>query len=118
MEATKVCFVPRELFMQHAAAIARIAVAEPYGSTMQALGRVARPLFDGIEIVELRHTPAWRREMSRGGATLLIEFRHMKNVSENHPVLVEGPSEYFLAHASKPVRFVDLITIHAEYPCP
>ena len=117
MEAAKVCFVPRDLFMQHAAAIARIAVAKPYSSTMQALGRVAGPLFDRIEIVELRHTPAWRREMSRGSATLLIKFRHVKDVSEDHPVLVESASKDFLAQASEPVRLVDLITIHAEYPC-
>ena len=103
--------------MKHAAAISRIAGAKPYRPTMQALGRVALPFFDRIEIVELRHTPAWRREMSGGGATLLVKFRHVKNVSENHPVLVESAREDFLAHASEPVRFIDLITVHAEYPC-
>ena len=84
---------------------------------MQALGRVARPLFDRIEIVELRHTPAWRREISRGTATLLIKFRHVKNVSENHPVLIESPRKDSLAQTSEPIRFVDLITVYAEYPC-
>jgi hypothetical protein len=117
MEAAKVCFVPRRLFMKHATAIARIAVAKPYRPTMQALGRVALPFFDRIEIVELRHTPAWRREMSGGGATLLVKFRHVKNVSENHPVLIESARKDFLAQASEPVRFIDLITVHAEYPC-
>ena len=117
MEAAKVRFVPRHLFMKHAAAIARIAVAKPYCPTMQAFGRVALPFFDRIEIVELRHTPAWRREMSGGGATLLVKFRHVENVSENHPVLIEGARKDFLAQASEPVRFIDLITVHAEYPC-
>jgi hypothetical protein len=117
MEAAKVCFVPRRLFMKHATAIARIAVAKPYRPTMQALGRVALPFFDRIEIVELRHTPAWRREMSGGGATLLVKFRHVKNVSENHPVLIESARKDFLAQASEPFRFIDLITVHAEYPC-
>jgi hypothetical protein len=117
MEAAKVCFVPRRLFMKHATAIARIAVAKPYRPTMQALGRVALPFFDRIEIVELRHTPAWRREMSGGAATLLVKFRHVKNVSENHPVLIESARKDFLAQASEPVRFIDLITVHAEYPC-
>ena len=117
METAKVCFVPREFFMKHAASIARIAVAKPYGSTMQALGRVARPLFDRIEIVELRHTPAGRGEMSRGGAPLLIKFRHVKNVSEDHPVLIEIARKDFLAQASEPARFIDLITVYAEYPC-
>jgi hypothetical protein len=118
METAKVCFVPRHLFMKHAPAIARIAVAKPYCPTMQALGRVALPFFDRIEIVELRHTPAWRREMSGGGATLLVKFRHVKNISENHPVLIESARKDFLAHASEPVRFIDLITVHAEYPRP
>jgi hypothetical protein len=117
MEAAKVCFVPRRLFMKHATAIARIAVAKPYRPTMQALGRVALPFFDRIEIVELRHTSAWRREMSGGGATLLVKFRHVKNVSENHPVLIESGRKDFLAQASEPFRFIDLITVHAEYPC-
>ena len=117
METAKVCFVPRHLFMKHATAIARLAVAKPYCPTMQALGRVALPFFDRIEIVELRHTPAWRREMSGGGATLLVKFRHVENVSENHPVLIEGARKDFLAQASEPVRFIDLITVHAEYPC-
>ena len=117
METAKVCFVPRHLFMKHAPAIARIVVAKPYCPTMQALGRVALPFFDRIEIVELRHTPAWRREMSGGGATLLVKFRHVKNVSENHPVLIESTRKDFLAHASESVRFIDLITVHAEYPC-
>jgi hypothetical protein len=117
MEAAKVCFVPRRLFMKHATAIARIAVAKPYRPTMQALGRVALPFFDRIEIVELRHTSAWRREMSGGGATLLVKFRHVKNVSENHPVLIESARKDFLAQASEPFRFIDLITVHAEYPC-
>ena len=117
MEAAKVRFVPRHLFMKHAPAIARIAVAKPYCPTMQALGRVALPFFDRIEIVELRHTPAWRREMSGGGAPLLIKFRHVKNVSENHPMLVEGGREDCFAQAGEPVRFIDLITVDAEYPC-
>ena len=117
MEAAKVRFVPRHLFMKHATAIARIAVAKPYCPTMQAFGRVALPFFDRIEIVELRHTPAWRREMSGGGATLLVKFRHVENVSENHPVLIEVARKDFLAQASEPVRFIDLITVHAEYPC-
>jgi hypothetical protein len=117
MEAAKVGFVPRHLFMKHATAIARIAVAKPYCPTMQALGRVALPFFDRIEIVELRHTPAWRREMSPSGATLLVKFRHVKNVSENHPVLIESAGKNFLAQASEPVRFIDLITVYAEYPC-
>ena len=117
MEAAKVRFVPRHLFMKHATAIARIAVAKPYCPTMQAFGRVALPFFDRIEIVELRHTPAWRREMSGGGATLLVKFRDVENVSENHPVLIESARKDFLAQASEPVRFIDLITVHAEYPC-
>jgi hypothetical protein len=104
--------------MQHAAAISRIADAKAYRPAMQALGRVARPFFDRIEIVELRHAPAWRREMSAGRAPLLIEFRHVKNVSKNHPMLVEGARENCFAQTSEPVRFIDLITIHAEYPRP
>ena len=117
MEAAKVCFVPRHLFMKHSTAIARIAAAKPYCPTMQALGRVALPFFDRIEIVELRHTPAWRGEMSSGSATLLVKFRHVKNVSENHPVLIENARKEFFAQTSEPVRFIDLITVHAEYPC-
>jgi hypothetical protein len=104
--------------MQHAAAISRIAGAKAYRPAMQALGRVALPFFNRIEIVELRHAPAWRREMSAGHAPLLIEFRHVKNVSENHPVLVEGAREDCFAQASEPVRLIDLITVHAEYPRP
>jgi hypothetical protein len=56
--------------------------------------------------------------MSGGGAPLLIKFRHVKNVSENHPMLVEGAREDCFAQAGEPVRFIDLITVHAEYPRP
>src|SRR4029434_2911118 len=97
--------------MQHAAAISRIAGAKAYRPAMQALGRVAPPFFDRIEIVELRHAPAWRREMSAGHAPVLIEFRHVKNVSENHPVLVEGAREDCFAQASEPVLFIVLIAV-------
>jgi hypothetical protein len=41
----------------------------------------------------------------------------VKNVSENHPVLVEGARKDFFAQAGEPVRFIDLITVHAKYPC-
>src|SRR5262245_26447508 len=117
METAKVCFAPRDLFMQHAATIARIADAKLNGPAVQALGSVALPFFDGIEIVELRHTPAWRREMSRGSATPLIKFRHVKNISENHPILVERSREDFFTEACEPVRFIDLIAVDPEYPC-
>jgi hypothetical protein len=103
--------------MEHAAVPTRETGPKPHLPTVQALGRIAVPGSDGIEIIEFGHAPARGREMASRLAMILRQLRHMKNISEEHPMFVKFTGEDPSPKAGESVRFVNLISIHTENPC-
>ena len=116
MKAAKVRLLPADFLIKHEATGRREASTEAHLAAVQALGGVAVPRFDGVEVVEFGHAPAGRGEMSAGGAAVRREFRRVKHVSQKHPMAVEFATKNPLAKPGQPVGLVDLVPIHAEYP--
>jgi hypothetical protein len=55
--------------------------------------------------------------MATRHATVLGQLRHMKDIPEEHPMLVKFTGEDFLPKPGESVRLVDLVSVHAENPC-
>ena len=116
MEATEICLWPGGLLVEHAAIVARETGAKAHLAAMQTFRRIAVPGFDGVEVIEFGHAPAGRREMATRRAAVLVQFRHVQDISEEHPMLVKVSREDFLPKPGESIRLVNLISVHAENP--
>ncbi len=47
---------------------------------------------------------------------VLVQLRHMKNIPEEHPMLVKFPGEDFFPKPGESIRFVNFVSVHAENP--
>jgi hypothetical protein len=55
--------------------------------------------------------------MATGRATVAGQLRHMKDIPQEHPMLIKFTGEDLLPKPGESVRFINLVSVHAENPC-
>ena len=55
--------------------------------------------------------------MATRRAAILGQLRHMKDIPEEHPMLVKFTGEDLLPKPGESIRFVNLVSVYAENPC-
>src|SRR5690606_32992593 len=115
--AAKVRILPRNRLMEVQSQRRVVALTKSNRPAVKSFDNAAVPRVDRIEIVELRHAAARRRQVPLGAGVRFIERSDIEDISKNHPPIIELSRRDSHPHAIQSRRIVDLITVHAKDPC-
>jgi hypothetical protein len=116
MEAPKIRILPRHLLMEITAEPLVIPILENHFAAMHPLPTWAAPGFDGVEIIEFRHTAARRGQMPLCPSLGNIDPADIEDISEEAPILIKLTRLKTNSHPGQSSGIVDLVTVEPEDP--